>query len=157
MIIDTCICHLDIPTCNAVRINAGYVSLCIIFRYFQNFLIENIFDVISGGIINIIARTHDQIRLFGCQIAQFENRSKNENLIDIKYQIACARANTHVIIQSHCLIDTIFLMYGHILVKINISASGLEKTIINNKTRAAGPKNVYSQEFRNINIDSNDA
>ena len=150
-------CHLDIPTCIAVKINAGYVNLCIVFHFIQSFLIHRLCDVISGGIINIIARIHDQIRLVGCQIVQFENRSINENLIDIKYQIACAKANTQVIIHSHCLIDTIFLRYGHILVKINISANGLEKTMINNKTRAAGPKNVYSQEFRKINIDSSEA
>lgn len=156
MIIDTCICHFDIPTCSAVRINAGYVNLWIVFRCFQNFLIENMFDVSSGGIINIMARTHDQIRLFGCQIVQFENRSRNENLIDIKYQVACAKANIQVIIHSHCLIGTIFLRYGHIFVKVNISANGLEKTIINNEIRAMFPKILYNQEFRKIRIDSNE-
>lgn len=149
-------CHLDIPTCSAVSTNAGYVNLCIVFQCFQNFLIENILDVSKGGSIKIMARIHDQIRLFGCQIAQFENRSNIQNLIDIKYHTACANANTPHMIPSHCLINTIFLIYDHIFVWEKISARGLEKTIISSKIRAIFQKSGYSSGFINIATDNND-
>ena len=75
---------MAIPTCNVVKINAGYVNFCIVFQCFQSFFIENILDVSKGGSIKIMARIHDQIKLFGCHIAQFKNRSENEKFIDTK-------------------------------------------------------------------------
>ena len=149
--------HLLIPICIAVRMNAGYVNLCIFFRFFLNLLIQNLWDVMSGNSIKAIARNHDQIIVFIFRSVQFENISSIGKSIYKKYHIPWAKANIQQRIQIHCLIETIFLRYGQISVKANISANGLEKTIINNNIRAIFQKRLYNQKFRKIRIDSGDA